>query len=246
MNLLEKEEDLYRRWLESYSETERMMFCKDGLCTGRCEGFEEEMKKWCHSRLRVVFVLKDTNNNPNQDYREWKFEDYADGGRPVHRSFIVLMKWLYGLNTTNETSLSNVDINREQVIEKTRKYPLAIVNMKKISGGSSVDIHDVLYYAERDKSFLKEQIRRILQPNIIVCGGGSSKILQFVETELYPDYHFEKINSFCYFCRERQLLLIDSWHPSAIVSNEDKFHRFLDSFQEFLNREKPIFKALCK
>ena len=54
-----------------------------------------------------------------------------------------------------------------------KKYPLAIVNAKKIAGGSSANWNTIWKYAERDKFFLYRQIREILKPNIIVCGGSN-------------------------------------------------------------------------
>ena len=74
------------------------------------------------------------------------------------------------------------DLTVEQVIrvcrdgEEVKLTDEAIVNVKKISGSASV-LNDTLYdYAKRDAPFLKRQVRDILQPNIVVCGGGSNSI----------------------------------------------------------------------
>lgn len=84
----------------------------------------------------------------------------------------VLAYWLEGLMTTNADycpKYNAISFKKGYF----QKYPLAIVNSKKIAGGSSANWNTIWEYAERDKLFLRTQIRDILNPNIIVCGGSN-------------------------------------------------------------------------
>ena len=114
--------------------------------------------------------------------------------------------------------------------------------MKKQSGISSI-YDDVLYtYAERDASFLRRQIRDILQPNIIVCGGGThSSMLDIAKRYIYPEFgdKFVKVNNWCYYMKEPEILLIDSWHPSARVSDTQKIDDMMHAVSDLINKRQP-------
>ena len=123
-----------------------------------------------------------------------------------------------------------------------KKYPLAIVNSKKIAGGSSAKWKTIWEYAERDKVFLRTQIREILKPNIIVCGGSNDtenefrKVLSIALEYIFPDIRedFKKINNWCYYNSEKDILLIDSYHPSLIMDEQDKIEGLVNGFHDFI------------
>ena len=123
-----------------------------------------------------------------------------------------------------------------------KKYPLAIVNAKKIAGGSSANWNTVWKYAERDKFFLYKQIREILKPNIIVCGGSNDtgiyfrKVLSIAFDCIFQDIKdgFRKINNWCYYNFEEEILLIDSYHPSFIMDEQEKIESLINGFHDFI------------
>lgn len=231
-----KETDLYNRWLESYPKEQRDQFCFDGLIYYRnpdCKEEYAEVVKWEHAKRKIVFLLKDTNANPDCDYREWEF--YDTESQRLHKCFVVLMKWLWSLNEVTATHFPELNTSREENIERAMNYPMAIVNVKKIAGGSYVSNTAVREYYERDKAFLKEQLRDILKPTIIVCGGGSG-ILLSIAKDIYNDMAFVKYNDWCYFCGKNNLLIIDSYHPSYRCSDELKFNRMIENVQDMLKK----------
>lgn len=234
-----KETDLKNRWKKSYSEKEQKNFCFDGLIYYRdpqCKNEYAEVAKWEHAKRKVMFLLKDTNDNPNCDYRESLFYDTDD--RPLYKMNVVLLKWLWALNEVTASSRPEFNKTREEYIEVAQQYPMAIVNVKKLSGGPRVsDAALWRSYNEHDKIFLKEQIREILKPTIVVCGGGSRMMLN-IANDLYNDLTFEPYNDWCYYCKNRKLLLIHSYHPSARISDELKFNRMIENVQDALKRIK--------
>lgn len=231
----EKEEALYNDWYNSYSPEEQQLFCMDGLLSGRNSDPDMEVVKWENAKRKVLFLMKDTNGNPGEDIREWPLgsEVYPDGSpKPLHKFYVVLLKWLWALNEVTADNLPVFDMSKEEYIEATWKYPMAQVNIKKLSGGPKVQGDVLDGYYNRDKKYIYQQVREILNPNIIVCGGGSGLLKDIVINRLYSDYAFEKINDWCYYCSEKKILVIDSYHPAAHVDNDIKFGGMIAAVQE--------------
>ena len=169
------------------------------------------------------------------DYKDW---DWSEGSGTFGN---VLAYWLEGLMTT---TINHIPTYHELSPRKNilKKYPLAIVNSKKIAGGSSSNWKIIWKYAERDKSFLRTQIREILKPNIIVCGGsndaedGYRKVLSIALEYVFPDIKdgFKKINNWCYYNLENDILLIDSYHPSIIMNEKEKIEGLINGFHDFI------------
>ena len=240
----EQETDLYKEWLDSYSKEEQQFFCMDGLCTTNADwSYGREEKLWAKAKRRIVFLMKETNNNPNQDYREWQWSIVS------YPTFNVIFKWLQGLSTVSETFCPFLDSGGDYFSVPNMvigKYPLAIVNVKKIAGGSQAYTKAVKDYAERDKVFLRKQVAEILKPNIVVCCGyaesDKSFMTKIAENYIYPDLFFKKINDWCFYCKEENLLLIDSYHPGARIRLQIKIDEMMKNVQEFLKSEHPDFE----
>lgn len=231
----EKEEALYNDWYNSYSPEEQQLFCMDGLLSGRNSDPDMEVVKWENAKRKVLFFMKDTNGNPGDDIREWPLgnENFPDGSsKPLHKFYVVLLKWLWALNEVTADNLPIFDKSKEEYIEATWKYPMAQVNIKKLSGGPNVQGGVLEGYYNRDEKYIYQQVREILNPNIIVCGGGSGLLKDIVINRLYSDYAFEEINDWCYYCSEKKTLVIDSYHPAAHVGNDIKFGDMIAAVQE--------------
>lgn len=245
MTIHEQENILLEEWWNSYPANERDNFVMDGLCyngplnergTNSFSGNEEKL--WVNTKRKIVFLMKDPNGNPGEDYRNWHWRAITA------KFFKVIFNWLQGLNeiTLDYTPLLENNSYFDPANQVVLKYPLAIVNVKKQSGISSV-YDDVLYtYAERDASFLRRQIKDILQPNIIVCGGGThSSMLDIAKRYIYPEFgdKFVKVNNWCYYMKEPEILLINSWHPSARVSDTQKIDDMMYAVSDLINKRQP-------
>lgn len=212
---------------------------EDGLCcadisnrepTASDEYYPENL--WKDSNRRVLFLLKESNNNAGEDYKDW---EWSKGNDEFGNT---IASWLYGLH-----QVSNLEFVAEHDMpsrmEIFKKYPFAIVNVKKTSGHSSSNWNILREYAEKDQDFLHRQIRDILKPNIIVCGGSNDKnddnrkMLSIAMGIIYPDFTFDTItdNNWCYYNRDHRLLLLDSYHPSY---NANKVNPMLMAANEFL------------
>lgn len=246
MSIHEQEDALWTEWQESYSEAEKKLFVMDGLChngvvneagTNSDTGNEEEL--WEKARRKIVFLMKDANGNGGEDYREWHWRNITA------KFFRVIFNWLQGLSeiTPDYTPLLENGSYLDPANQTVLKYPLAIVNVKKITGGAFVQNAALYEYAERDADFLRRQVRDILQPNIVVCGGGNSSVWEIAQRYIYPDLHFEKINSWCYYAQEQDLLLIDSFHPQARISDSLKIDKMMQKVADFIQKTKSAIFA---
>ena len=248
MSIHEQENILWDAWCDSYPATVRDFFVMDGLCCNGelCNynwnsepGNEEEL--WANAKRKIVFLMKDPNSNPGEDYRRW-------GWRAITAKFFkVIFNWLQGLSeiTPTYTPLLEERSYLDPANQVVLKYPLAIVNVKKISGNSSVHNNTVYDYAERDAAFLRKQVRDILQPNIVVCGGGSGSILDIAKKYIYPEFEdrLEKVNNWYYYLSEPELLLINSWHPSARISDAEKIDDMMRNVADLIRKKSPkLFK----
>lgn len=234
----EKETAFLERWCESYSKEERDYFCYDGLIYYRDPNRKDdyvEVEKWEHAKRKVLFLLKDTNDFPNDDadYRWSYFYDTEE--LRTYKTFVVLLKWLWALNEVTPKDLPKFDKTREEYITAAQKYPMAIVNVKKLIGGPFVKNKTLWDFFERDKKFLKEQICDFLRPNIIVCGGGSDTLLKMA-MELFKEMKFDSFNEWCYYCPDSNIVLINSYHPSYRCSDELKFDAMIEGVQDMLKR----------
>lgn len=212
----------------------------DGLCWAAISNELSDTEKeglWTNSERRVLFLLKEPNGNEGEDYKDW---DWSEGSETFGN---VLAYWLEGLMRTTKQYYPTYDeISSRKDIFK--KYPLAIVNLKKVPGGSKADWKPIWEYAERDKSFLRTQIREIIKPNIIVCGGSndkednSRKVLSIALECIFPDIKkgFKKINNWCYYNTERDIVLIDSFHPSSRMKVQEKIEGLINGFHKFIKK----------
>ena len=203
--IYDSEVALFENLRKTYPEEMRDRIVDDGLCWAAISNKMPDKSNrnwpeclWTESKRRVLFFLKEPNRNEGEDYKDW---DWSEGSEMFGN---VLAYWLEGLMTTNADYCPKYnEISSRKDIFK--KYPLAIVNSKKIAGGSSANWNTIWEYAERDKLFLRTQIRDILNPNIIVCGGSndaedkSRKVLSIALDYVFQDLKegFRKINNWC-------------------------------------------------
>ena len=139
---------------QTYPDEIRDLLVDDGLCWAAISNELPDTENnnwpeclWTNSERRVLFLLKEPNRNEREDYKDW---DWSEGSSTFGN---VLAYWLEGLmRTTKQYCPSYDDISSRKDIFK--KYPLAIVNLKKVAGGSSANWNTIWKYAERDKPFL--------------------------------------------------------------------------------------------
>lgn len=248
-SIYQQETELLDALMQSYPLNLQDKIVYDGLCLAAISNNTPDAQNnfwpenlWTQSNRRVLILLKEPRD-AGEDYREW---DWGEGNEQFGN---VIWNWLYYL--INLTPMKNIPekncIPSRRVM--SREYPLAIVNLKKLSGGRTADWEEIWRYAKRDKVFLKKQVRDILKPTIVVCGGSNNdgdnyrKVMTIALEYIFDDIkdNFKKINDWCHFSLEDNILLIDSFHPSAIKSFEEKTLFMAEAVKEFLSITKNSF-----
>lgn len=229
-SIQDRENELFNRWETAFEENGDTGLCYDGLifngelCNesyNRDSGNQEEL--WNNAKRKVLFFMKDPNKNEGEDYREWGLYQTTSS-----TFFRFIYSWLNALSTVSAESPIP-----PMVKELDTKLPLCIVNAKKKSGGSSVSYPEVYAHVEKYGSLLKQQFD-IYSPNIIVCGG-SWKMADIAKS-IYSDAIFTQMenSNWIWYSTEKKIVLIDSYHPGAYKSNEEKYDTLVKHFQNFL------------
>lgn len=235
MNIITKENVIADKFIRS--EVDRMSFVWDGLCYASMNPdlIKKAEEMYLSMEPRIVFLGKEPNGNALEDYRDWKWAERPSQGRIFGDSIAL---WAEGLNRTHETKRPAIVSQLHQNREIFSSLPVCIVNVKKTEGANKSDWQMIRNAANENAAPLREQLS-LYSPNVIVCMGSTQNakdsMLYIVKTYIYPDLIFRKINNWCHYCKEKDLLLIDSWHPSYILNEKEKFDDMFEAYCEFLN-----------
>lgn len=235
---------LFAKWQKEYG-SGRKNFCCDGIMFkgtireensywGRNRGTENQ--EWHNAKMRVLFLMKDPNRNPGEDMREWigrQGEEVVTG-----RFFSHIALWLYGLSRVdrlgNFPPFSQVN-DPKAYTDAFDTLPLAIVNIKKRSGGDTVSNDTLATYLNRGNNalYLKKEIA-ILQPNVVVCGGGSGLVMRVAREIIFPEISFTEVDHDVCFSTKPRLVLLNSYHPSWwAVSSKEMYERVMKGYKRF-------------
>ena len=177
---------LFKQWEKNYSEG----FCKDGLMlipdnpNPANISYVDEL--WEKSERRVMFLLKD-NPDGAQDIRRWLIDNEHCRnltGPTQTTSFLPnIAMMLYGLMITKKDyRLGHSEVSKtkmDEVKKIWRSTPFALVETKKMAGGSEVTDKEIQKAIEQDATFLTKEID-ILKPNIFVCCGAGNMQFDFL------------------------------------------------------------------
>lgn len=143
---------LFSIWEYNYSRNniDRGQFSKDGI-------IDEDLYDCAPKKL--LFVIRETNDFAEGDLRVL----YKDG--PKHQMAAQLSKWAAGI-FHNFPDFDKVDNDIE--LRNKAMQMIALLNLKKYSGGPTVDFNLLNAFSLFDKEFIKIEID-IINPDIIIC-----------------------------------------------------------------------------
>lgn len=145
---------LFARWKQAHGQRglDVSQFSTDGIVN------PDEYER---AKVRVLFVLKETNDYPDGDLRE-----YLAAG-PRGPAFHTLGRWALGL----QEGFARSDLPEGPLPELRRAvHQAAFMNLKKITGGADAEADPINEFTHQDQHFLRDQIA-IIDPDVIVsCG----------------------------------------------------------------------------
>lgn len=213
---------LFEDWKQAMLRNGDKGFCYDGLIY--CNGHEDA--QWHNAGRRILFLLKEQNDNDGEDVREWTGS--INGISPNGNFFNRLSAWLYGLTNLTTSGYPSIEeaFNPINQMKALSEYPYAYVNVKKQTGTAVADDNIVYDYAVRYASFLRKELD-ILSPTIIVCGG--EIVFRVAREVIYNKVDFREVNDWVYYSSELGLTLINSYHPAAHKSNELMYRGMMEN-----------------
>ena len=226
--------ELFDSWQSDAYDNGDTDFVFDGLLNDSC--FDDS--EWWDSNLRIAFVTKDPyfqgdydeGDLDGEDYREYDLLEMAGD----HRFWRNIVAWAYGLIQTDEDGYPDYDeaSDYENMEYIANNIPIALVNIKKEAGSSTVSNSTLRWYAREYDDYLKQELQEILCPNVIFCCGTSGIVMD----EIYDEYDFEQIDDdgFVYYCEDQDILLIAGYHPTARMSNYQMYNSVMNAYSDFL------------
>ncbi len=118
---------LFRSWRDEMTQNDDLGFCEDGLIYRS----GQESTLWQNSKRKILFLLKENNDNDGQDVREWTGS--INGHSPNGLFYNRLSAWLYGLTNYTHTAYPAIEevFDAKNQMKALSEYPYAYVNVKK-------------------------------------------------------------------------------------------------------------------
>ena len=223
----EKEDDLFARWKTDLKRPEA--FIPDGVV-------DETL--WNHTPKKVLYLLKEVNGGENWDERHYLArydieEQYIKTHSPSINSLVC---WQLGLNLLWEPDMWKGistwqelwPVAEEPTARTHLLHQIAVVNLKKISGGSTVDwtAFETYWSEERNRELLKEQLA-LYRPDYVVCG----KTAGYLE-QLYGKWEWKQTSRGVSYYTFNGVTYIDFCHPDVRAPRNFAVYALQDAVRE--------------
>lgn len=193
-----------------------------------CDGIVDE-KSFLSARYRIVYILKEVNGGKNWDLRDFVY----DGGRA--QTWDNIARWTEGILSWEKDFLwedmqKNNENRRKEELKK-----IAVVNLKKTSGGHTADEKEIHSAACLNSEILKKQIGLYGADFIILCGTESSFIASCYQGK---DVNWKMTKRGVWYFIDDETVIISFSHPEARVEDNYLFYSLIDAVKE-INYKQP-------
>lgn len=180
-------------------------------------------ESWYQSRVKVLFILKETNGYPGSNIAKLIRTAIVDDPKSKlwrRPTFHNIGRWAFGLQQAGEKSADFKEAHRNR---KSALLASAFINLKKTTGGRRATV-EVRQFAEIHRELLREQIL-LVTPNVVVMGGTYDIIKACVFPELKKVYHRVHLLHGVPF--------INAFHPACTKVRKALYEQVLDSCQNY-------------
>ena len=208
----------------------------------RYAGKEDE--QWSKAKRRILFVSKEPNEvNNAYDMRAIDLTTNTGGSLSLGCRFNKnLLRITAGLSTLTKSGYEPYNkVNDVAYVNKIwQDTAIARINLKKHSGGPTTDMNTLFENVDIYKELILKQLH-LLSPNIIVCCGGSSKIMKFIIEEFLkesPEKLKSETDNWIYYSPSNDVWVIDSYHmnPMGNSTDEDLYNNIMLYLWQGFNR----------
>ena len=180
-------------------------------------------ESWYQSRVKVLFILKETNGYPGLNIAKLIRTAIVDDPKSklwCRPTFHNIGRWAFGLQQAGEKS---ADFKEAHSNRKSALLASAFINLKKTTGGRRATV-EVRQFAETHREFLREQILSVT-PDVVVMGGTYDIIKACVFPEL------EKVSHRVHLLHG--VPFINAFHPACTKVRKALYEQVLDSYQNY-------------
>lgn len=201
---------IFDEWINSYPESVRGEFHKDGIIDP--DVFSKE-------KIKILYVVKEPNSK-NGNYDKYQGVDL----RKIWGEICLKKPFDYNIARWTKIICDGVDaghsLSWDEVAKTVRR--VAIINLKKISGGGSEDREEVCLYSFNDRKFLREQIMHI-SPSVIFACGKDGFVLRMLWRIMNDEMccPIGKVKSFGVTVPGRMIPVYSVFHPSLRLKKQE-------------------------
>ena len=211
VNNMEKLANLFEEWRLSRDEYQNN-FAPDGIIN--------EIE-WEATNPKIMLMLKETNDY-NDDVCKLVREVWEGTKYPIWNN---IARWTYGISNIRDGYYpAFVEANRPENMKKS-VMKIAIMNLKKTTGGGSSDMEIIQEYALRDKSFISRELE-LIKPKVVICGSTFDIVKKIFGSE---NFH-EVEGSDGYLFRFGEIVFINYWHPASRFPAKLLYHTICSTF----------------
>jgi len=183
-------------------------------------------KEYWKEKVKILFLLKEVNGGKDWDLREF----LREGGRK--QTWNNVSRWIIGINNIGRDisweELENItDIQRKEALQQ-----IAVVNVKKVSGGHTSVKEQISKAADINSERLHKQID-MYQPDIVICGGTDGAYFNSITEYKNPDWKQTK-HGIWYVVEPNGRIIISYSHPAARVKDCLLYYGLVDAVREIL------------
>ncbi|MCK4426986.1 MAG: hypothetical protein KAW16_00730 [candidate division Zixibacteria bacterium] len=166
-------DELFKEWLKFYQSKgiPTKGFSRDGVVD------EDRFEK---ARRRILFILRETNDFPESNEFRGDLRTFLSQTLKW-QLWHAVGRWACGI--LNDFPDYRECDDRQKIHNAIRQ--IAIINLKKITGGSWSDLDEINETAHRDKEFIKKEVD-IIDPQVIVTCGTWSHLVWLFDLENLP------------------------------------------------------------
>lgn len=194
--ILRKHQDLLERWKKEELHS-NCVFIEDGII---------DIERWGRSKKKILILLKEAYGEEKSWSLVKTIRDVWKG--PKYKIWWTISYWLYAIQKSHSNEVPLFPQSEAEYHECVEfLLSSAVVNIKKSSGKSHSNYDDLRKYAEKDRVYLREQIK-LINPDIIICGYTKELL------EIFWDEKIHKINNTDLIYDSSGIKIIDYWHPA--------------------------------
>ncbi len=213
MEIQKAENILFEEWKDK-----RPNLVRDGLV---CKD------DYLSNSIKVLYILKEANGGNTWDLRKF----LRNGGH--WRTWNNIVRWQFGFENDNSIQRFNEVNNVSNEIRKKYLRKIAVINLKKVSGGKSSIPSQILKYSKEDKEYLKKQIK-LYKPNIIICCG-TGKIVNDIQI-VEGIKEWKKTSNGIWYSTNEKLIIIGYYHPQQRrIKKETLYKNLVFGYNEIQN-----------